>query len=82
MTFSVLSPRLKLNYAGGLSVAFEAIAHLEELVDRMLAERAELLRRNEEIAAERKGLIEDREKVRAELDKLLVKLDLLERKSK
>ncbi len=48
----------------------------------MLAERAELLRRNEEIAAERKGLIEDREKVRAELDKLLVKLDLLERKSK
>ncbi len=63
-------------------MAFEAIAHLEELVDRMLAERAELLRRNEEITAERKGLIEDREKVRAELDKLLVKLDLLERKSK
>ncbi len=48
----------------------------------MLAERAELLRRNEEIAAEQKGLMEDREKVRAELDKLLVKLDLLERKSK
>lgn len=62
-------------------MALEAIARLEELVDRMLTERAELLTRNAAVVAERDGLLKERAKVRAELDKLLARLELLERKS-
>ena len=81
MTLSVLSPSLKLYNMGDLQVASEAITRLEKLIDRMLAERAELQGRNEKVVAERDGLLKDRAKVRAELDKLLDKLALLERKS-
>lgn len=81
MTLSVLSPSLKLYNMGDLQVASEAITRLEKLIDRMLAERAELQGRNEKVVAERDGLLKDRAKVRAELDKLLARLELLERKS-
>jgi len=59
-------------------VALEAIARLEKLVDRLLAERADLQSRNREITTERDRLLEDRSRITDELDKLLDKLERLE----
>ena len=60
-------------------MALEALARLEKLVDRLLAERADLQGRNREITAERDSLLEDRSRVTDELDKLLDKLENLEK---
>ena len=59
-------------------MALEAIARLEELVDRLLTERVDLQERNRELAAECDRLILDRGRVSDELDKLLDKLEHLE----
>ncbi len=63
-------------------MALEAIARLEELVDRLLAERVELQERNQELADQRDRLVLDRTRVSDELDKLLKKLERLEGKGK
>lgn len=60
----------------------EAITRLEELVDRLLAERVELLDRNRELSVERDRFVEDRVRVGDELDKLLKKLECLEGKTR
>jgi hypothetical protein len=62
-------------------VALEAIARLEKLVDQLLTERIELQERNLELTATSDRLIQDRSRVCDELDKLLGKLEHLERKS-
>ena len=62
-------------------MALEAIARLEELVDRLLAERVELQDRNGELTAECDRLISDRSRVSDELAKLLAKLEGLEGKA-
>jgi hypothetical protein len=59
----------------------EAIAQLEKLVDRLLAERIEMQERNRTLTAERDRLVQDRARVSKELDKLLDKLERLEGKS-
>ena len=56
----------------------ELIIRLEELVDRLLSERAELQRKNRSLADERDRLATDRSRVYAELGELLAKLDRLE----
>ena len=66
---------------GGLEVALEAIARLEELVDQLLAERVELQERNRELSAECDRLLQDRSRVSNELGKLLDKLEHLEGKN-
>ncbi len=63
-------------------MALEAIARLEGLVDRLLAERVELQERNQELADQRDRLVQDRARVSDELDKLLKKLERLEGKGK
>jgi len=63
-------------------VTLEAIAKLEELVDRLLAERVELQRRNRELKEECDRLVRDRSRVGSELDKVLSKLETLEGKSR
>ena len=63
-------------------MALEAIARLEKLVDRLLAERVELQERNQELADQRDRLVQDRARVSDELDKLLKKLERLEGKGK
>ncbi len=63
-------------------MALEAIARLEELVDRLLAERVELQERNQELADQIDRLVQDRTRVSDELDKLLKKLERLEGKGK
>lgn len=63
-------------------MALEAIARLEVLVDRLLAERVELQERNQELADQRDRLVQDRTRVSDELDKLLKKLERLEGKGK
>lgn len=63
-------------------MALEAIARLEGLVDRLLAERVELQERNQELADQRDRLVQDRTRVSDELDKLLKKLEHLEGKGK
>lgn len=65
-----------------MSVALEAIARLEELVDQLLSERIELQERNRELAEERERLIQDRVRVGDELDELLKKLERLGGKNK
>jgi len=60
----------------------EAIAQLEELVDRLLAERVALQERNRELSDECDKLVKDRARVSDELDKLLKKLERLGGKSK
>lgn len=60
----------------------EAITRLEELVDRLLAERVELQERNRELSQERDRLVKDRSRVSDELGLLLEKLDRLEGKTK
>jgi hypothetical protein len=62
-------------------VALEAISRLEELVDQLLAERIELQARNRQLTVEFDGLLQDRSRVSAELDKLLDKLECLEGKT-
>ena len=62
-------------------MALEAIARLEELVDRLLTERVELQGRNRELTVECDRLISDRSRVSDELDKLLAKLEGLEGKA-
>ena len=62
-------------------MALEAIARLEELVDRLLTERVELQNRNRELTVECDRLISDRSRVSDELDKLLAKLEGLEGKA-
>lgn len=59
-------------------MSVESIIRLEELVDRLLSERAELLKQNRSLTTERDRLVADRSRVRGELDALLVKLDRLE----
>lgn len=55
----------------------ELIVRLEELVGRLLSERADLLDRNALLAAECEKLALDRGRVHDELGKLLAKLDTL-----
>ena len=59
----------------------EAIARLEELVERLLAERVELQERNRTLTGECDRLVQDRSRVSDELDRLLDKLERLEGKS-
>ena len=61
-------------------MALEAIARLEKLVDRLLAERIEMQKRNLELTTECERLTQDRSRVCDELDKLLNKLEHLEGK--
>lgn len=63
-------------------MTLEVIARLEELVNRLLAERVELQGRNRELGAECDRLIQDRARVSCELDSLLDKLEALEGKSR
>ena len=62
-------------------MSLEAIARLEELVERLLAERVELQERNSALTGECDRLVQDRTRVSNELDRLLVKLERLEGKS-
>ena len=62
-------------------MSLEAIARLEELVDRLLNERIELQERNRALTGECDCLIQDRTRVSDELDRLLDKLERLEGKS-
>jgi len=62
-------------------VSLEAIARLEELVERLLAERVELQERNRALTGECDRLVQDRTRVSNELDRLLDKLERLEGKS-
>ena len=62
-------------------MTLDAIAQLEKLVDQLLAERIELQERNRELAAEGGRLIDDRARVSDELDKVLAKLDRLEKEA-
>ena len=61
-------------------MALEAIARLEELVERLLAERVKLQVSHQELTAECDRLYQDRLRVCNELDKLLGKLENLEGK--
>ena len=63
-------------------MSLEAIAQLEKLVDRLLAERIELQERNRALSGERDRLVQDRARVGKELDNLLGKLERLEGKSR
>ena len=56
----------------------EPIARLESLVDRLLDERAELMRCNQALQQEKERLQEDRSRIRGELDGILAKLERLE----
>jgi len=58
-------------------VSLEAIARLEELVDRLLAERVDLQERNRGLTEKRDRLVKDRTRISEELDKLLKKLERL-----
>ena len=58
----------------------ELIVRLEELVGRLLQERAELLQSNRDLAAEVGCLVADRARVHAELGEVLDKLDRLEKR--
>ncbi len=62
-------------------MSLEAIARLEELVDRLLTERIDLQERNRALTGECDRLVRDRTRVSDELDKLLDKLGRLEGKS-
>lgn len=62
-------------------MSLEAIARLEELVERLLAERVELQERNRALTGECDRLVQDRTRVSNELDRLLDKLERLEGKS-
>ena len=62
----------------GTSVSLELIIRLEGLVERLLSERAELLRKNRVLVGERDRLLVDRGRIHDELGELLVKLDRLE----
>lgn len=62
-------------------MTLELIVRLEKLVDQLLVERIELQERNQELTAECDRLVEDRSRVSGELDKLLGKLENLERKA-
>ena len=59
-------------------MSVELIARLEELVDRLLSERAELLRANRALVSERDRLQADRSRVFDELGEVLARLDKLE----
>ena len=61
-------------------MSLEAIARLEKLVDRLLAERVEMQERNRALSGECDRLVQDRTRVSNELDKLLDKLERLEGK--
>ncbi len=56
----------------------ELIDRLEALVGRLLNERADLLRRNRALLAERDALLADRSRVHDELGTLLAKIEQLE----
>ncbi|PLX86354.1 MAG: cell division protein ZapB [Desulfuromonas sp.] len=60
-----------------MGLSAELFSRLEELVDQLLSERAALVGRNAELAAERDRLLADRQRVDAELGKLIDKLDAL-----
>ena len=62
-------------------MSLEAIARLEELVDRLLTERIDLQERNQALTGEYDRLVQDRTRVSDELDRLLEKLERLEGKS-
>ena len=62
-------------------MSLEAITRLEELVDRLLAERVDLQERNQKLSGECDRLNQDRLRVSNELGKLLDKLESLEGKS-
>jgi predicted nuclease with TOPRIM domain len=62
-------------------VSLETIARLEELVDRLLAERNEMQKRIQALTGERDRLLQDRTRVSDELDRLLDKLERLEGKT-
>ena len=56
----------------------ELIDRLEALVGRLINERAELVRRNRDLLAEREALLADRVRVHGELGELLARIDRLE----
>ena len=62
-------------------MSLQAIARLEELVDRLLTERLDLQERNRQLVADCDRLVEDRARVSEELDRLLGKLERLEGKT-
>jgi len=59
-------------------VSGELLSRLEDLVERLLRERSELLQRNGQLVAEVDRLMADRSRVHRELGEVLVKLDRLE----
>jgi hypothetical protein len=61
----------------GLLVSVELIIRLEELVDRLLNERAVLVQKNRALTSEFDRLAADRDRVTAELAKIIAKLDSL-----
>ena len=61
-------------------MSVDLIARLEELVDRLLSERAELARRNRVLSSELDRLRADRDRARAELGTIIAKLDNVERR--
>jgi ABC-type phosphate transport system auxiliary subunit len=69
---------LSIIFGKGRFVSVDLIVRLEELVDRLLSERAELSRRNRELTAELDRLRADRERACVELGAIITKLDRLE----
>lgn len=59
----------------------EDFTRLEKLVERLLAEREELLQRSAVLSSERDRLLRERERISVELDQVLGKLDRLDRNS-
>lgn len=62
-----------------MQLSLESIARLEDLIDQLLAERADLMERNEALSAEHDRLMNDRSRINQELGELLDKLERLER---
>lgn len=56
----------------------ELIARLEQMIDRLLAERSELQRRNRDLAGELDRLRAERLRIGGEIDGVLSRLDRLE----
>lgn len=56
----------------------ELIARLEQMIDRLLSERGQLLRRNRDLAGECERLRAERLRIGGELDGVLARIDSLE----
>ena len=64
-----------------VAVERDLLAKLEKLIDRLLAEREELLKGKKSLTAERDDLLGERSRVQGELEALLGKLERLEGES-